>query len=109
MTRTIEDTIRVPGHRSFEEVIPWLTICKSCDIDQIKAFFCISHHSIAIDWVHILFLIDGIHLRRIFKWIDRLVGRERHTGGILRLYSGGMTERREGSTDDTFREPFIGN
>jgi len=56
-----------------------------------------------------LLLVHGAHLGCIAQRVDRLVGRQRHAGGVLRIDACVVAKRGERRGDDPFGKALVGD
>ena len=110
VARAVEQPVRVPGQRALEEIVARLAIGQRIDIDQDQALFGVADGRVVIDRVERLLLVGHAHqLALVARRRDRLAGRQRHAGGVLRRHLGVLAERRIGRGDDPLRDALVGD
>ena len=125
----IQHAVRIPRclaaheHRALQEVVAWFAVGERVDIHHHQAFNRIGHHRIAVDLVHLLLLVVAgerigqrlaggasvllTHDLVVARHGDRLVGSDRHAGGVGGLHLRIVAQRRERRFDDAFGNTLV--
>ena len=97
MPRSLQYIVVIPGELALQEIVARLAIGKGIDIHHDQSFNRIDHEGVVIDGMEGLLLIGHAHqLALIARGGDRLIGRQRHAGGIAAADVRVMSQRRKG-------------
>ena len=98
--------IGVPRHCPLQPVVAQLAVGESVDVDQDQSFDAVGNRGIVVDRQERLLLVRLPHQRGVAFGRNRLVGRQRHAGGV-----GGINLRISGERrgNDRIGKAFVGH